>query len=55
MVEKTEKPTTNLAIMPIYIFRHTIFDALNAIKPGIGGELQLTDGIQELLDQGKKR
>ncbi len=54
VVEKPEKPTTNLAIMPIYIFRHTIFDALNTIKPGVGGELQLTDGIQELINQGKK-
>jgi len=53
-VEKPEKPPTNLAIMPIYIFDPVIFKALEATPPGKGGELQLTDGIQRLIDWGLK-
>lgn len=50
VVEKPEKPATNLAIMPIYIFRPIIFKALKETLPGEGGEIQLTDGIQKLID-----
>jgi len=52
VVEKPEKPTTNLAIMPIYIFTHILFRALETTSLGKGGELQLTDGIQKLIDWG---
>lgn len=52
VVEKPEKPRGRLAIMPIYIFSHKIFDALQAISKGKGGEIQLTDGIQKLIDTG---
>lgn len=52
-VEKPEKPLSNLAILPIYIFKPVIFKALETIKPGVGGELQLTDAIQALIDMGK--
>ena len=52
VVEKPEKPISKLAIMPIYIFSEEIFDMLEKVKPGKGGEIQLTDGIQLLIDQG---
>jgi len=51
-VEKPEKPSTNLAIMPIYIFHPVIFKALEKTLPGKGGEIQLTDAIQRLIDWG---
>lgn len=51
-VEKPEKPSTNLAIMPIYVFHPVIFDALEKTLPGKGGEIQLTDAIQRLIDWG---
>jgi len=51
-VEKPEKPPTNLAIMPVYVFDPIIFKALEATFPGKGGELQLTDGIQRLIGWG---
>jgi len=54
VVEKPEKPPTKLAIMPIYAFNTSIFKALEAISPGKGGEMQLTDGIQMLIDWGLK-
>jgi UTP--glucose-1-phosphate uridylyltransferase len=52
-VEKPEIPKSNHAIMPVYIFTETIFDALSRIRPGRGGELQLTDAIQALVATGK--
>lgn len=54
VVEKPEKPKTNLAIMAMYIFHPIIFKALEATKPGKNGEIQLTDAIQKLIDWGLK-
>jgi UTP--glucose-1-phosphate uridylyltransferase len=53
-VEKPEKPLSNLAIMPVYLFKPSIFDALESIEPGVGGEIQLTDGIKKIIDSGSK-
>jgi len=54
VLEKPTKPTTNPAIMPLYIFNPVIFEALRATRPGKGGEIQLTDGIQRLIDEGHR-
>ena len=54
IVEKPKAPKSNLAVTPVYLFRHSIFDAIEEAGPGLGGELQLTDGIQALLQKGKK-
>jgi len=51
-VEKPEKPPTDLAIMPIYVFNPVIFKALEKTQSGKGGEIQLTDAIQKLIDWG---
>ncbi|MDG7011445.1 MAG: hypothetical protein JRN57_04930, partial [Nitrososphaerota archaeon] len=51
--EKPKKPRRNLAIMPFYVFKPEIFDALETVKEGAGGELQLTDAIGELLRRGR--
>jgi len=51
-IEKPEKPSTNLAIMPLYVFHPVIFKALEKTQPGMGGEVQLTDAIQKLIDWG---
>jgi len=51
-VEKPEKPPTNLAVMPVYVFDPIIFKALDTTPPGKDGEIQLTDGIQKLIDWG---
>jgi len=52
VVEKPEKPKTNLAVMAMYVFRPVIFEALESTKPGRNGEIQLTDAIQKLVDWG---
>ena len=53
MVEKpkaSEAPS-NLAIIGRYILTPDIFDSIAAVKPGAGGEIQLTDGLRHLLSQ----
>lgn len=55
VVEKPEIPPSNLAIMPFYIFLNSeIFDVLEKLNSGVGGEIQLTDGIQGLIDRDRK-
>jgi UTP--glucose-1-phosphate uridylyltransferase len=51
VVEKPqpEDAPSNLAVIGRYVFRPGIFDALERIEPGAGGELQLTDAIGVLL------
>jgi UTP--glucose-1-phosphate uridylyltransferase len=51
-VEKPEKPLTNLAIAAVYVFHPVIFKALEKTGPGKGGEIQLTDAVQTLVDWG---
>lgn len=41
---------SNLAVVGRYILTPAIFDCLEKVKPGKGGEIQLTDGIAMLLD-----
>jgi UTP--glucose-1-phosphate uridylyltransferase len=50
VVEKPAKPASKLAIMPVYVFDSNIFRALEDTKAGFAGELQLTDGIQQMID-----
>ena len=52
-LEKPEKPPSNIAIMPVYIFESEIFGALSKTKPDRGGEVQLTNAIQSLISSGK--
>jgi UTP--glucose-1-phosphate uridylyltransferase len=54
VVEKPDKPATNLAIMAIYVFHPVIFKALEATETGRYGEIQLTDAIQKLVEWGLK-
>ena len=52
--EKPDKPKSNYAIMPLYYFKPIIFKYLKKIKKGKGGEYQLTDAIQKLIEDGGK-
>jgi UTP--glucose-1-phosphate uridylyltransferase len=52
VTEKPAKPRTNLAIMPIYVFNNAILEALEKTPPGLGEEIQLTDAIQRLIQDG---
>jgi UTP--glucose-1-phosphate uridylyltransferase len=48
---KPEDAPSNLAVMGRYVFTPEIFDCLERIEPGAGGEMQLTDAIALLLQQ----
>ena len=55
MVEKpaVEDAPSNLVATGRYLLDRKIFDALRRIKPGKGGELQLTDAIELLIEEGE--
>lgn len=52
IVEKPdiEDAPSNLAVLGRYILTPEIFDILENLEPGKGNEIQLTDGIEKLLD-----
>src|SRR6478672_6867196 len=51
MVEKpkAEEAPSNLAIIGRYVLTPEIFTSIEAVQPGSGGEIQLTDGLKHLL------
>jgi UTP--glucose-1-phosphate uridylyltransferase len=55
LVEKPrpEEAPSNLAVIGRYILTPTVFETLADIKAGAGGELQLTDGLKQLLKKEK--
>jgi hypothetical protein len=58
VLDLVEKPKladapSNLAVIGRYILTPTVFETLSDIRPGAGGELQLTDGLRGLLQREK--
>ncbi len=49
-----EEAQTNLATCGRYIFSPKLFESLESILPGHGGEIQLTDGIADLIKKGER-
>ena len=52
IVEKPDPSVapSRLAVIGRYVFEPEIFDHLEQVRPGVGGEIQLTDGVAAMLN-----
>ncbi len=54
VVEKPRDPPSDLAVIGIYMFDRHVHDIVANLQPSGRGELEITDTIQGLIDQGKR-
>lgn len=52
IVEKPASPPSELAVVHAYVLEPEVFEILAALRPGTGGEIWLTDAVNELARRG---
>jgi glucose-1-phosphate thymidylyltransferase len=54
IMEKPKNPPTNLAVTGIYFLTPIIFDIISRLKPSARNELEITDALQMLMEEGNE-
>jgi glucose-1-phosphate thymidylyltransferase len=54
LVEKPARPKSNYALVGVYLFTPAVHEGVRGLKPSARGELEITEAIQWLIDNGRK-
>jgi glucose-1-phosphate thymidylyltransferase len=54
LVEKPAQPKSNYALVGVYMFTAAVHEAVRQLRPSARGELEITEAIQWLIDNGHK-